>query len=262
MIRDCLTASLCTLLSLGVVPLAACGGDDDDDGSGAAIDAGDDDAPDAGDDGEVDAGADSVTQTATFSLIGAGTELAGSSGTLIRTPEGLEADITVTELTAGNVYTMWWVIYQNPELCIQGEGNPEAPSLCGAPLDLPVMGSDPDHVTEVQGAFVYAIPAPDGGEAADETGTVTLTRTYAANTDPENGIYYPAGSAPPVGYWDGLVDPMTAEVHIAVRDHGPEGNSGVDVEEQRSVFNSANCGAPPLYMCATYAAAIFPAAEE
>lgn len=268
MSRNFLTVSLCTLMSSSLF-FVGCGGDDDDDADdqaddGAAVDAGSDDddggdEPDAGDDGgDVDAGSDTVTQTEEFRTLAGAVELEGSSGTLVRTAESWEIDITVTDLIPGNVYTMWWVIYQNPELCVQGEGNPDALSLCGAPADLPVNGSDPDHVTDVQSALIYALPRPDGGATADEAGTITLSRTYLANTDPEEGIYYPAGSAPPVGYWEGLTNPLTAEVHVAIRDHGPVGSNGIDLDEQRSDFLTSNCGPKaPLYPCVTYAAAVF-----
>jgi hypothetical protein len=266
MVRYVLKVGLCALTLSTVGVLGACGDDDSTDGTeddgddGSEVDAGDDDdggdEPDAGD--GADSGADEYTQTAGFDPLGPGMPGKDSTATMVRTPDGAEIELTVTNLTPGNVYTMWWVIYQNPEECL---ATPDKELKC-APSDTPLLG-EPELYSAVQSALVYAGPPPDGGVEADDKGTVTLTRSYAANTDPAEGIYLP----PKVdgSYWEGLVDPPKAEIHVAIRDHGPPEKDPEAYENQRTTFISDNCdpdgeGPEKGYACATVAAAPFPSA--
>lgn len=273
MVRYVLKVSLCALMLSSVSVLGACGDDD-----AGASDDGDDDGtdPDAGsddgeDDGECDhlegcppdAGADEVVQTGTWTdvTVMPGVPIDGSEATLTRTADGLEAEVTIPGYIEGNVYTFWWVIYQNPEICTGGTGEP---NLCLAPDDLPSTG-EVDHLVAVQAAFLYGVPAPEGGVIIDKSGTLTLSRSYPANADPAEAIYLPprAGLDPlPADYFLGLTDPLKAEVHLAIRDHGPEGNNGIDVDEQRSDFTGANCGEDPLYPCSTTTVVAFAGGGE
>jgi hypothetical protein len=267
MVRKVVKVSLCALLLSTVSVLGACGDDDssedgtEDGDDGTEADAGDDDG---GDDGEPDAGADSgldeVTQEGEFVTIGPDgmNPIKGSLATLVRTPEGVEVTMTVPELEAGNVYTMWWTFFQNPEACLtdpKGEIKCNPNDSAGGPTP------DPEVYTATQGAFVYGIPAPEGGVVADEKGTVTITRSYAANTDPTEGIYVTAGEDK--GYWEGLTDVMKAEIHVAFRDHGPASKDPDILNEQLTTFTSSNCdpdqdGPMKGDPCGTVAAKPFP----
>jgi hypothetical protein len=249
--------------------LGACG---DDDGGAADGDDGDDADDDGGDEpdaGECDHlvgcppdGGGDIVQEATFATLADNTPLAGSEGTLTRNAEGFTAEVVVPGLMPDHVYTFWWVFYQNPEECVtQNQANG---LRCGT-MDLPVPATDPAHVVEVQSALVYGSGDTLGGQAVGADGTFTLTREYATNTDPTLGLF-PGANPPPAGYWLGITDSLKAEVHLAIRDHGPEGNGGLTLEDQAGSFNSPNCvppGTKPTedqYVCATYAGIQFPPA--
>jgi hypothetical protein len=268
MVRYVLRVSLCALMLSSVSVLGACG---DDDGGGA-------DGEDDDDGGEVDAGEEcdhlegcpvdaggDLVQEATFATLADNTPLAGSEGTLTRNAEGFTAEVVVPGLMPNHVYTFWWVFYQNPEECVtQNQANG---LRCGT-MDLPVPATDPAHVVEVQSALVYGSGDTLGGQAVGADGTFTLTREYATNTDPTLGLF-PGANPPPAGYWLGITDSLKAEVHLAIRDHGLEGNGGLTLEEQAGSFNSPNCVPPNTkhdpeeqYPCVTYAGIQFPPAPS
>ena len=259
MVRKVLKVSLCALTLSTVGLLGACGDDDanagdDGDDNGTGADAGGDGAecdhlegcpPDAGGD---------MTQTATFNLLMDNSPVDGSSATMVRNADGVQAEITVPGLVPGDVYTWWWVVYQNPELCT---GGPGAENRCLVPDDVPSTSMDLQHIIDVQSAFVYGAPAPEGGVVADESGTVTLSRTFAK--DSLDGFYLPSNAyfELPADYWLGLTDPLKAEIHVVVRAHGPEGDGGINVDEQRSNFSTSNCVAMQPNCNASIAAAVF-----
>jgi hypothetical protein len=264
MVRKVLKVGLCALTLSTVGLLGACGDDDanagddgDDNGTGADAGGGDGAECDHLEGCPPDGGGD-VTQTSSFTLLADSSPVDGSTATAVRSADGIQADITVPGLMPGVVYTYWWVVYQNPELCT---GGPDENNQCLAPDDVPSTATDIQHIIDVQSAFVYGAPAPEGGVTADDNGTITLSRTLAVNS--QDGFYLPANmnGTLPDGYWLGLTDPLKAEVHVVVRAHGPEGDGGIDVDEQRSNFNSSNCAMPVPGICnSSIAAAVFPSA--
>jgi hypothetical protein len=166
--------------------------------------------------------------------------------------------MTVTGRIPGNVYTMWWVIFQNPEACLT---TPDAEIKCSPADTAGGMMPDPEVYTATQGALVYGGPAPDGATIADEDGTVTFTRSYAVNTDPSEGIY--VGPKEDLSYWEGLTDVMAAEIHVAVRDKGPPSKDKDILLQQQTLFFPENCEqAGGDYPCATSAALPFAVPAE
>lgn len=265
MVRYFLKVSLCALTLSSVSILGACG--DDDGGSADGDDADDDDdddddgSPDAGDGEEcghidpcpVDA-SEAEVQTGQFlNLANMMAPIDGSSATLTRTADGIEAEITVPGLTEGNVYSWWWVMFQNPENCT---ANPTAEIKCSPPMDN-VQSNDGAKVLLTQAATLYAVGDTVGGAVIGADQTLTLTRTYEKGHDPTEGLFIPAATGLAPNYWSGLTDPLKAEIHIAVRDHGPRDES-LTLEEQAGIFFSENCTqAGGSANCVTYAAVPF-----
>jgi len=115
-----------------------------------------------------------------------------SHSTLIRTSRGATATMNLAEIRPANVFTLWWIVFNNPQACSarpclpQDLGNPDTgPSFFGA-------GS---------------------GRVSDEFGHVRL----------EAGIVAGAGlpeDVDDVFFGEGLTAPLTAEVQLVVRDHG------------------------------------------
>ena len=52
---------------------------------------------------------------------------AGGAGTLLRDETSVELRAEFSGLDANAAYTLWWIIFNNPEECTTGE----APALCG-----------------------------------------------------------------------------------------------------------------------------------
>jgi hypothetical protein len=116
---------------------------------------------------------------------------------LVRTNSGISMNLRTTGLDPGHAYTIWWVVFNNPDDCQDGQGMIQ----CGM-ADL----TDPDvHLTLAtaaghiignsgRGNFGGALKA---GDDSNLTGEGTVLDSKA------------------------LMNPRGAEVHLVVRDHGP-----------------------------------------
>ena len=112
---------------------------------------------------------------------------------LVRTVDGLAMNIDTTDLAVG-AYTIWWVIFNSPAGCSDGE--------CGENDVLP-PNVNPD-------ADVSVLWATGGIVGPDRMGH--FSGRLGVGVD----------GAPGVVLWgDGVTNPIAAEVHIIVRYHGP-----------------------------------------
>jgi hypothetical protein len=119
----------------------------------------------------------------------------GASAHIVRTPNGVNYRVDTNSLMPGHAYTLWVVIFNEPDECLT------APDTC-TPADLFHSGAKPDML---YGAGVIA-----GG-----TGKATLAgRTRVG--DVSGSVQSPAGL---LSY--GLTDPYGAEIHLVVHNHGP-----------------------------------------
>ena len=138
-----------------------------------------------------------------------GATVIGSS-TLTRTPNGISANYRTSGLPAGQAMTLWFIVFNNPDGC---NNDP-----CAAPEDVFNPDADAD--------FLLA--------AGHVTGNGP-TATFSG--------YLPVGDAsgsgmPEVGYPElalGLLDPMNAEVMLALHSHGLA-MTGQTLAEQISSF--------------------------
>src|SRR5262245_35974787 len=139
----------------------------------------------------------------------------GSGTMLVRTRDDVFATIHTSGLTPGNVYTAWFGIFNNPRAC--------ATSPC-TPADL----SNP----AVQGALINF-----GGRivGADGVASYAEVRRVGDTTNAHLG-------APALPVSPGLVDPRRAEIHLAVRNHGPASGDPAILALQLTTFNG---GCPP-----------------
>lgn len=120
----------------------------------------------------------------------------GGSSTLWRTWRtngAVSLAIQGAGLTPGDVYTVWWAIFNHPEFCT-------APGC--APKDFPQNGGDPG----VQASLGWAT-----GRVADEFGQAS----FAAHL--VSGEGFPGQ----VLFGPGLLNARGAEIHAVVRSHGP-----------------------------------------
>ncbi len=139
---------------------------------------------------------------------GAVVPAAGSQ--LIREQEAVSMTANTRGLTDGNVYTAWWAIFNNPENCFTH----------------PCTPADINSNPAVQGSLVLAgarIVGPDG--AASYGAYLAVGDTAFLHTGP------------------GLLDPKHAEIHLAIRSHGPA--SALDATQLAAALTSFNGGCPP-----------------
>jgi hypothetical protein len=114
---------------------------------------------------------------------------------LIRTPNGIKLTVQTSELTAGNAYTVWFVIFNNPDECEDGCNEDD-------------LLFNPD----VAGTLAYAM-----GHVVGDNGDATFSAHLSEGDTSKYPTDFPVEVNPDVG----LVDSQSAEIHIVVRDHGP-----------------------------------------
>lgn len=121
---------------------------------------------------------------------GAMNQVRSSKAQVSRYHDGIAVKLNSSQLTPGNVYTLWFVVMNQPNQC------EKAPDFC----------TSNDVLKETQKTksdVVYA-----GGTVADEAGNVSFN-AFINSDQPEN-FWFKAG----------LTTPRTAEVHLVINEHG------------------------------------------
>lgn len=141
--------------------------------------------------------AQSTHQASNAHVFGTDIAVAGA-GTLLRDEDSIELRVMMDGLDSNSVYTLWWIIFNNPEECIDGT----APALCGAgDLNPDRDGMDMNPVDRgVRNAAAF-ISSPSG--TGNTTGELEVGPA-------------PAGAA---GFGQ-LNDAAGAEIHIIIQTHG------------------------------------------
>lgn len=146
-------------------------------------------------------------------VMATGSVVPSAGSTLFRNQDGVFFSFYTSGLTNGHAVTIWMAVFNNPEFC--------ATSPCTA--------AD------------FANPAVDG----------TLLNTGGRVIGPDGKGVYGAfravgdttGARPMTGTGNGLVKPMSAEIHLVTRSHGPAFlMDPMGLELQLTTFNG---GCPP-----------------
>lgn len=133
----------------------------------------------------------------------------GAESTLVRMEHGLFATFDATGLEPGEAVTLWWIIFNTPENCSDGECSPD---------DVFLKDANGQNLKDEQGA-----PRPNvAGRAATQFAQITGAGTIVDEDGrakflvrlPVNDI-----NEAPVG--PGLLDPWESHVHLTIRTHGP-----------------------------------------
>lgn len=148
-----------------------------------------------------------------------------SSSKLTRNNNGISMNIKTTDLEAGAAYTIWWVIFNNPENCSDGE--------CGENDVLP-PGVNPDADVSVAFAAGHVIGNNGKGNFGGHLSVGDTSGLHPAFLDT-----------------NGLVDAHGAEIHLIVRNHGQPIPG--EVSEQISTFFG---GCPLNILCSDEQASI------
>jgi hypothetical protein len=128
-----------------------------------------------------------------------GTEVTGAYSSLLRSSNGVTISMHTTGLIAGNAYTAWWVVFNNPELCEAGcDVNDVVAALTSGsnPIGIGVLRAG-GHVIGADGKFSFGASLQEGSTVGCQT------------------------SAPFVAMCTALADSSKAEVHLVLHDHGP-----------------------------------------
>lgn len=154
--------------------------------------------------GTATAAASKMESTATVMAFSDGRTVGTSR--LIRDARSLRTRLTTSGLTPGNVVTLWWVVFNHPEECDGGCGEPD------------LFDSD------VEPACLFG-----GGTIVNDNGDATFVNRLRVGEERNSCIEFFGGTD------HGLSNPEGAEVHFVVRSHGPRIPGKVD--EQRSSFD-------------------------
>ena len=163
-----------------------------------------------------------VQNVSLLDLVNSGT-VAGSTGTLTRTATGIASTVSTSNLSPGAAYTMWWVIFNNPEFCVGG---------C----------DEEDFSNPTVNASVFFAD----GEVIGLNGLGNFSAQVGIGQLP---------SPNQVELGNGLLNPLTAEVWNVVRDHGPASSDPA----QLTTFNGG-CTLTPgdgLFRCRDEQSAVF-----
>jgi hypothetical protein len=121
---------------------------------------------------------------------------------LVRSDNGISMNFRSGGLEPGTVATIWWVIFNHPELCLM-------PYQCsGADV------SNPGQVEVVDISVFFAAGHVIGGSGTANYGAALQTDRLTVDPDPmANQLIFGNGI---------LTNPRGAEVHLVLRTHGPK----------------------------------------
>jgi hypothetical protein len=130
-----------------------------------------------------------------------------------------------TVLPAGDAFTVWWILFNNPDNCSGRDSpNPITSQLCG--------GDDfsEEQIIRAGTAFGFCsgFVVDDGGGDGNGFGNFGCTRTVDQGDFEQND--------PTTIMEGGLTNPLGAEVHIILRTHGPALTGELE-DEQLTLFN-------------------------
>lgn len=155
-----------------------------------------------------------------------GQEVHNSSTTIWRDEGGVSFEVRTTGLEKGHGLTVWFFSYDNPEACIGGDGN-EGTRCSRADLANPAA----------LGSLMWG----RAGEFVRSNGLTTFTGRRPVNTTPcitEPAVVDEDCSGVLIGR--GLLNPLGAEIHFMLRDHGPDQEG---IEDETTTING---GCDPL----------------
>lgn len=163
---------------------------------------------------------DSAEPVVTTSAIGRFSdfsEVEGAWSQLTRFPNGVTATLVTNDLTPGEAYSVWWVIFNEPENCSGGVCNLD--DLFFFDEDGQILRDEVGNRAmnpEALDASVVSIQHASGGYSAD--GSLSVSASLGLN------------DAPGIIYGPGLLDAEKAEVHLVVRTHGPALEDALDAQ--------------------------------
>jgi hypothetical protein len=128
---------------------------------------------------------------------------APASSSLTRTTNGVSVTVNTANLVPGNAHTLWWIIFNSPQHC----------------------ATTPCTVSDLGNAAAVASVLWATGRVSDAFGQVVFT-AHLVPGSPEGVLI----SGP------GLINTLTAEIHVVVRTHGAA-LTGASLTQQLTTLN-------------------------
>jgi hypothetical protein len=149
-----------------------------------------------------------VVSTTFVEWVPNGPVVEGAESTLVRMKHGFYATFSAVELEPGDAYTMWWVIFNKPENCSDGE--------CGE-NDAFIFDNNNEPVLTDEGGRLWNFPAHAATEFAIGRASGSIVDM---NGTAEFRAHLPLGDDTEFDFGPGLLKPFLAEVHLIIRTHG------------------------------------------
>lgn len=131
----------------------------------------------------------------------------GAEAALMRMDNGVAASLDTVDLKAGDAVTMWWVVFNQPQNCSDGE--------CGE--------NDVFNLDENEAFILNGDGSPPLNTAGNEAAQISIAYADGHVIDAGGKAMFrgalPVGDTTQALFGPGLVDPAKAEVHLVVRTH-------------------------------------------
>jgi hypothetical protein len=135
-------------------------------------------------------------------------EIKDTWSTLSRYPTGVSMTLNTTGLTAGDVVTVWWVIFNAPENCNSGS-----------------CGEDDVFMADDTGKLIIGATGPSLNQAQIKAAVISIVgatgEVIGDNGEGHFSASLGSGAVPGTLFGTGLINANAAEVHLLLRDHGP-----------------------------------------
>jgi hypothetical protein len=137
-------------------------------------------------------------------------EIEGSSSTLLRHKKGVTMTVQTSELTPGDAYTNWFIVFNIPGDCDTqiDDGAGDDPDGCGEAEVFGQRGPFGDNTLQID--IIFGTGHVVGSETGNFASTLREGDTSGSALANHFGLE-------PVG----LIDASIAEIHGIVRTHGP-----------------------------------------
>jgi hypothetical protein len=132
-------------------------------------------------------------------------EIPGAEARMVRTNSGVNYYISTSGLEKGHTYTIWWVIFNNPDACDKADPEEDFCAIGDLFVDFPNdLTPNPEVNPAVMAGSGHVVGASGKGKFASHLREGQITS--------EHPLF--------VG-GPGLLDARGAEIHLVVRSHGP-----------------------------------------
>ncbi len=134
-------------------------------------------------------------------------EIEGAFSELTRFDNGVTVTLNTSALVPGEVYTLWWVIFNAPENCSEGACNMD---------DIFIIDENGEIARDEVGNRALNFDALGASNISIQHASGTYSTDGTASMSASLGL----GEVPGIVLGPGLLDGYSSEVHLVVRTHG------------------------------------------